>query len=180
MSGKEVLLYALIFVLSLPVPSSVFIYFHDRRSKERKQKAREAAHDALANTLPHYRRAELHYIRQRVEHPGTQSARDARSASFRERTTAHLGLLEVRIAYTDPHIVTLAQRAFDLTGQIHYAETLEQAAQDAAKAIEALRDFITATGATVHPTTPLAEVWPPNAGSGHDELHAGPETEAKP
>lgn len=44
------------------------------------------------------------------------------------------------------------------TGQIHYAETLEQTAQDAAKSIQALSDFITAT---VHPTTALTEVQPP-------------------
>lgn len=90
MSGKEVLLSALVFVLSLPVPSSVFVYFHTRRSEKEEQKAREAAHDALVNALPYYRRAELHYIRQRLEHPGTQAARDAHSASFRERSTAHL------------------------------------------------------------------------------------------
>lgn len=99
----------------------------------------------------------------------------------------------MRIAYTDPRIVTLAQRAFDLIGQIHYAETLEQAAQGAAESIQARRDFITFTGATVHPTTPSTEVWPPDTGeplprpsagrethSGQDELRAAPDTEAKP
>ncbi len=190
MSGTEALAIALGIALSLPIPSSVFIYLRTRRREREQQKEREAAHDALVNWLPYYRRAELHYIRQRIEHPGTQAAREAHSASFRERSTAQGKLLDVRIAYTDPRILMLAQHAFDLTGQIHYAETLEQAAQDAAKAIEALRDFITATGATVHPTTPLTEVWPPDAGellpqasadreadSGQNELHTGPGTE---
>ncbi|GAA1779875.1 hypothetical protein [Actinomadura chokoriensis] len=43
--------------------------------------------------------------------------------------------------YTDPRILMLVERAFELTGQIHYAETPEQAAQDAAESIQALRDF---------------------------------------
>ncbi|QKW39017.1 hypothetical protein HUT06_37470 [Actinomadura sp. NAK00032] len=193
MSGTEALAIALGIALSLPIPSSVFLYLHTRRSEREQQKDREAAHDALANALPYYRRAELHYIRQHIEHPGTQSARDAHSASFRARSTAHLSLLRVRIANTDPHTVTLAQRAFDLTGQIHYAETLEQATQDAAGSIQALRDFITATGATVHSTTPLTELWPPDpeeplprtsaareADNGQDELHPRPDTETKP
>lgn len=72
-----------------------------------------------------------------------------------------MALMKVRTAYTDPHIRMLAHRAFDLTGELHYAETPEQAAKDAAKAIEALHDFVTATGATVRSTTPQTDPWPP-------------------
>ncbi|MCP9950554.1 hypothetical protein [Actinomadura madurae] len=162
MSATQVLLTVLVIALTTPtIPYSVLIFIHTRASERRHREEQAEARDALANTLPHYRRAELDYIRLRLESPDTQAARQAHSASFRERSSANMALMKVRTAYTDPHIRMLAHRAFDLTGELHYAETPEQAAKDAAKAIEALHDFVTTTGATVRSTTPQTDPWPP-------------------
>ncbi|MFA1551607.1 hypothetical protein [Actinomadura chokoriensis] len=158
MSGTEALGIALGLVLSLPIPSTLYIRLNARRRNRRRRANQAAAHDALANALTHYRHAELHYIRQRLGSPGTPAARDAHAASFRERSTVQHALFLLRTASTDPRIVMLAERAFELTGGIHDAGTLEQASRDAAKADQAIRDFVTATGATVHPTTHQTDV----------------------
>ncbi|MFA1539722.1 hypothetical protein [Actinomadura monticuli] len=161
MSVKDALAIALGLVLSLPFPSVLFIRVNARRLERRRRAARAAAHDALANALTHYRRAELHYIRRRLGSPGTSAARDAHAASFRERSAVQHALFLLRTASTDPRIVALAERAFELTGLIHDASTLEEATRDAARADQAVRDFVTATGATVHPTTARTELRDP-------------------
>ncbi|WP_412520409.1 hypothetical protein K8Z49_20910 [Actinomadura madurae] len=154
MSATQALLTLLGLAMSISIPPCVFTYFKTRASERRDREEQAAARDALANALPYYRRVELAYIRLRLESPDTQAARDAHSASFRVRSSAHMALVGVRLYYTDPRILMLAQRAFDLTGEIHYAKTMEQAAEDALKSAQALLHFVTATNATVHALTP--------------------------
>ncbi|SNT62074.1 hypothetical protein SAMN05443665_106827 [Actinomadura meyerae] len=188
MHGLE-LAFGIGLMLSLLISAFVASFLSGRAERRLEEERLAEARDTLAYTLVHYRRAELDYIRLRLESPGTQAAREAHSASFRDRTSVNIAYKGVRIAYTDPHIRLLAQRAFDLTGEIHYSKTLEEAREHALEAAKALIDFVTATGASVHsvstgpgprPLAPKKQLPQPDTAPEVNTAQKAPHTEQAP
>lgn len=69
------------------------------------------------------------------------------------------------MAYTDPHILKAGGAGIRPHRPDPLSGKWNRPPRAAAESIQALRNFITATGATVRPPETFTEVWPPDTGT---------------
>lgn len=111
---------------------------------EQLRQERIATYSAFAGALVDYRHSQNDRWFRALEAPGTETAEEARYASYARRRAASQALFRVQLVCDDPETRQLAEIAFEVTNGIHEATDEEDRASRGAQAKEAISSFISA------------------------------------
>ncbi|WP_406860269.1 hypothetical protein ABZO31_07435 [Streptomyces sp. HUAS MG47] len=109
---------------------------------EQLRQERITTYSAFAGALVDYRHSQNDRWYRALEKPGTETAEEARYASYARRRAASQALFRVQLVCDDPKTRQLAESAYEMTNCIHEAADAEDRANRGAQAKEAIALFI--------------------------------------
>jgi hypothetical protein len=110
---------------------------------------RRGAYGAYSGALAEWRRGQIDWYNRQAEDPDSEMTLAARVESYRLKGVAHTALSQVQLVASDQELVITANRAFELTRPVHYAQDGADLDRRSNLATEAVDNFIALAAAEV-------------------------------
>ena len=165
---------AIIAVAGTLLGSTLTYFFQLRTSRQYELSAfqrelraqRMSAYGAYSTALTEFRRGQLDWYNRRKEDPDSEMTLTARVESYRLRGIALAALSQVQLVAGDPALVVTANRAYELTRPVHYAQDPADLDERSDRAREAVDSFIALASAEVQSAAGVAPHRRPRQGTG--------------
>jgi hypothetical protein len=125
-----------------------------------------SAYGAYSTALTEFKRGQLDWYNRRKEDPDSEMTLAARVESYRLRGMALAALSQVQLVAADPALIVTANRAYELTRPVHYAQDPADLDERSDRAREAVDSFIALAAAEVQSAAGVAPHRRPRQGTG--------------